>query len=49
MNPASIAHQIERLLTDEALKNKLITNLSQRTNTDKQKTLEQVEEMLGRD
>lgn len=49
MNPESIANQIERLLTDETLKNKLITNLSQRTNTDKQKTLEQVEEMLGRD
>lgn len=46
MTPESIAENIERLINDVELKNKLIENLSQQKNKDKEESLSKIEQLL---
>lgn len=46
MNSDSIVSKMELLINDDALKNKLITNLSQLENADKEQTLKQFEKLM---
>ncbi len=47
MDAESIANQISRLISDENLKNRLITNLEKQENDDKEQTLAQIEKLLS--
>lgn len=47
MNANDIANSIERLITDSTLKNKLVDNLKQQENKDKNLTLSQIENLLN--
>jgi glycosyltransferase involved in cell wall biosynthesis len=47
MNPKSISDKIELLINDVALKNTLITNLTNLTNMDKENTLRQFDDLMN--
>lgn len=47
MTPQSIASQIQRLINDQELKNRLIDNLSQVKNTDKKESLEKIKQLFS--
>ena len=46
MTAESIAENIERLINDVELKNKLIANLSQQKNKDKEESLNKIDQLL---
>ena len=47
MNPNAIAEQIEKLIKDESLRKKLISNLEQQENKDKEQSLLQFENLIN--
>ena len=47
MNSDSISQSIEKMLVDKDLKNKLVSNLALTENKDKEKTLNQIEELFN--
>ena len=47
MNAEAIAKKIERLITDKALRETLVSNLEEQENTDKQVTLKQIDLLLN--
>lgn len=47
MNPKSIADQIQRIIDEEGLRDKLVANLESRPNTDKEKILQKIGHLLN--